>query len=102
MGRFRKLAPVGETFLGRINEPKTGSGSIVSFVAAARRIPRAVTRVSNGSWSRCRRGGSLLVITTLHEQVGSPPPHLRWILGALRAPLYPDIGPFQALYPKPT
>jgi DinB superfamily len=28
--------------------------------------------------------------------------HLRQILGALQAELYPEIGAFQALYPKPT
>ena len=28
--------------------------------------------------------------------------HLRQILAALQSGLYPDIGPFQALYPKPS
>ena len=28
--------------------------------------------------------------------------HLRQILGALQSGLYPDIGAFQALYPKPS
>lgn len=28
--------------------------------------------------------------------------HLRQILATLQAPLYPDIGPFQALYPPPS
>ena len=105
--RIRQMLREDDPLLGPVPPAETGGGPREALDAwrQARAenlaLLRGLTPDQLARTGRHARYGTLTVREHAVEWAYHDLDHLRQLLAALQAALYPDIGPFRALYPPP-